>query len=248
MTAQQINGNCLSRSTRDFFYSFFDPSSSCSLFCGLVFPSPTLPSMRQYRVFSSTLVAFSIPTRLFIFFRYLSRSRPPTFRLTCRTKLQNAAPPPMAAFRSSCFVRATSCVLVEKKDGPSEETVWRRRRGACSSSEYRRGVYAALIVGTQFSFAAIQHSTKTFLFFFFSFHQSTLQPYIYRPSLYSFTFLFLHRTAIDRLIHPAIPPFPRHCSFQQHRFCFNTILLFDLFFYIFHSGAFFIARKLSEKG
>lgn len=117
-----------------------------------------------------SLVAFSIPTRLFIFFHYLSRSRPPTFRLTCRTKLQNAAPPPMAAFRSSCFVRATSCVLVEKKDGPSEETVWRRRRGACSSSEYRRGVYAALIVGTQFSFAAIQHSTKTFLFLFFSSH------------------------------------------------------------------------------
>lgn len=125
--------------------------------------------MRQYRVFSS-LVAFSIPTRLFIFFHYLSRSRPPTFRLTCRTKLQNAAPPPMAAFRSSCFVRATSCVLVEKKDGPSEETVWRRRRGACSSSEYRRGVYAALIVGTQFSFAAIQHSTKTFLFLFLFSH------------------------------------------------------------------------------
>lgn len=240
----------MSRSTRDFFYSFFDPSSSCSLFCGLVFPSPTLPSMRQYRVFSSTLVAFSIPTRLFIFFRYLSRSRPPTFRLTCRTKLQNAAPPPMAAFRSSCFVRATSCVLVEKKDGPSEETVWRRRRGACSSSEYRRGVYAALIVGTQFSFAAIQHSTKTFLFLFLFSHfinpPSSPISIVHR-SIHS-RFFFCTARQLTASSIPRSPLFLDIIVFSNTAFVLTRFFFLIYFFYIFHSGAFFIARKLSGKG
>lgn len=139
----------------------------------------------------------------------------------------------------AAFVRATSCVLVEKKDGPSEETVWRRRRGACFSSEYRRGVYAALIVGTQFSFAAIQHSTKTFLFFFSHFINPPSNPIsIVHRSIHS-RFFFCTARQLTASSIPRSPLFLDIIVFSNAAFVL-TRFFFLIYFFIYFIAVLFL--------
>lgn len=121
MTAQRINGNCLSRSTIRF--SLFFDQLVFLLRCFLrhfTFPLRLYPFMRLYRVFP-LLVAFS-HSHLVFFHLVISLSRPDhRHYLCCRTKLQNAAPPPIGGIpQSSCcmFVDNAWCV-VEKEDGES---------------------------------------------------------------------------------------------------------------------------------
>lgn len=227
----------------------FHPRLFLFFFRSLVFMFPFLRTC--FPLSDSTLHA-AIPSLFLYSCRFLHSHSPfhffplslsipttPTFRLTCRTKLQNAAPPPMAAFRSSCFVRATSCVLVEKKNGPSEETVWRRRRGACFSSEYRRGVYAALIVGTQFSFAAIQHSTKTFLFFFSHFINPPSNPIsIVHRSIHS-RFFFCTARQLTASSIPRSPLFLDIIVFSNAAFVL-TRFFFLIYFFIYFIAVLFL--------
>lgn len=127
MTAQQINRNCLSRSTRDFFYSFFDPSSSCSLFCGLVFPPPTLPSMRQYRVFSSLLSLSPFPL-VFSFFSIISLD--PDHRHSVLPAEQNSKMQRRRQWRHS----GRAALFVQRR------VCWLRRKMAQVKRQYGEGV------------------------------------------------------------------------------------------------------------
>lgn len=120
MMAQRINGNCLSRSTKIFLFFFGSTRLLVRCFLRhLTFPLRLYPFMRLYRVFP-LVVAFS-HCHLSLSSCYLSLStRPPTLSC-CRTKLQNAAPPPIGGIpQSSCclFVDKALCV-VEKEDGES---------------------------------------------------------------------------------------------------------------------------------
>lgn len=128
MTAQRINGNCLSRSTKIFLIF---RSTRLLVRCFLrhfTFPLRLYPFMRLYRVFP-LLVAFSHSHSSFSSC-YLSLSRPDhRHYLCCRTKLQNAAPPPIGGIpQSSCCMFVTMRgVLLRRKMTKVEETVWRRR-------------------------------------------------------------------------------------------------------------------------
>lgn len=128
MTAQRINGNCLSRSTKIFLIF---RSTRLLVRCFLrhfTFPLRLYPFMRLYRVFP-LLVAFSHSHSSFSSC-YLSLSRPDHRHcLCCRTKLQNAAPPPISGIpQSSCCMFVTMRgVLLRRKMTKVEETVWRRR-------------------------------------------------------------------------------------------------------------------------
>lgn len=119
MTAQRINGNCLSRSTKIFLISI--NSSSCyAVFCGtLLFPS----DFTLLCGYTESFLFLSLSHSHLVFFHLvISLSRPDhRHYLCCRTKLQNAAPPPIGGIpQSSCcmFVDNAWCV-VEKEDGES---------------------------------------------------------------------------------------------------------------------------------
>lgn len=118
MTAQRINGNCLSRSTKIFLFSD-QLVFLFAVFCGtLLFPSD-FTFLCGYTESFLFLSLSPIPTCLFHLVISLS-TRPPTLSC-CRTKLQNAAPPPIGGIpQSSCclFVDKALCV-VEKEDGES---------------------------------------------------------------------------------------------------------------------------------
>lgn len=170
MTAQRINGNCLSRSTKIFLFSdqlvfFF------AVLRHLTFPLRLYPFMRLYRVFP-LLVAFSHSHSSFSSC-YLSLSRPD--HRHCLVAEQNSKMQrrrPLAAFpnRAAACSLTKRCVLLRRKMAKVEETYGEGVRGARSSSEYRRGVYAALIVGTNPPHLfAESFSIRQFLFLFLFF-------------------------------------------------------------------------------
>lgn len=128
MTAQRINGNCLSRSTKIFLISI--NSSSCyAVFCGtLLFPSD-FTLLCGYTESFLFLSLSPIPTSSF--FILLSLSLDPTtdiiFVAEQNSKMQRRRL--LAAFPN----RAAACsltmrgVLLRRKMAKVEETVWRRR-------------------------------------------------------------------------------------------------------------------------
>lgn len=121
MTAQRINGNCLSRSTKIFLIFRSTRLLVTLFFAALYFSPPTLPFYAAIPSLSSSCRFLPFPPRLFSSC-YLSLSRPDhRHYLCCRTKLQNAATPPIGGIpQSSCcmFVDNAWCV-VEKEDGES---------------------------------------------------------------------------------------------------------------------------------
>lgn len=82
--------------------------------------------------------------------------------------------------------------------------------------------------------SAFDKNVSIFIFFF-SFHQSTLQPYIYRPSLYSFTFLFCTARQLTASSIPRSPLFLDIIVFS------NTAFVLTRFFFLIYFFIYFIA-------
>lgn len=215
MTAQRINGNCLSRSTKIFL--IFD--QLVFLFAvflrHLTFPLRLYPFMRLYRVFP-LLVAFSHSHSSFFHFVISLSTRPPTLSC-CRTKLQNAAPPPIGGIpQSSCcmFVTKKRGVLLRRKMTKVEETVWRRRpRSSLFERVQTRGIcgFDSRHKPPPISFAESSSIRQFFSFFFIFFYLINPTPPPTHKSIYpsSIVYFVLHVSPHDnRPPHPSRdPPF-----------------------------------------
>lgn len=128
MTAQRINGNCLSRSTTIFLIFRSTRLLVTLFFAALYFSPPTLPFYAAIPSLPSSC-RFPIPTSSF--FILLSLSLDPTtdiiFVAEQNSKMQRRRL--LAAFPN----RAAACsltmrgVLLRRKMAKVEETVWRRR-------------------------------------------------------------------------------------------------------------------------
>lgn len=150
MMAQRINGNCLSRSTKIFLFFFSDQLVFLfAVSCGtLLFPSD-FTLLCGYT--ESFLLLSLSPIATCLYHLVISLSRPD--HRHCLVAEQNSKMQrrrPLAAFRNRAAACSLTkrCVLLRRKMAKVEETYGEGVRGARSSSGYRRGVYAALIVGT----------------------------------------------------------------------------------------------------